>query len=40
MGQRKEKGGRRTLVYDLGLTPQSIQVHGLGPWAEISTWDI
>ena len=32
-------GGGRTLVYDPGLTPQLVQVHDLGPQAEISTWD-
>ena len=38
--QKKRGGGvGGTLAYDPGLTPQLVQVHGLGPRAKISAWD-
>ena len=35
----EKKKKKKTIAHDPGLTPQLVQVHGLGPWAEKSAWD-
>ena len=35
--KKKKKKRDEILAHDLGLTPRSVQVHGLGLWTGIST---